>query len=196
MSGCCPEALSELTINLGNLISLNSFKKCIWSIAYFLGHKKPEIVLTTNKDISEVVSILENFKTRIKWTIIKTNDLNIDDIKAFELCNKFCNEHTLKISSNSFFYKDILLDNPISFKSYLLPRYVQEGVEEYGQNMCDFYAKECFKYPLENEFYFINKSDQFSDTNIFCVEEEIEKENNYTEITVDEILQSSTIKRS
>lgn len=196
MSECCPENKNKLTINLGNFINLNCFKKTIWSIAYFLGNKVPEVIFTTNQDTSEIVSILENFKTRIKWTIIKTDIVSLDDNKAFELCNKFCENNTLKISSNSFFYKDILLDKPVSFKSYLLPKYVQEGIEEYGQNMCDFYAKECFKYPLNNEFYFINKSDDVSETNIFCIEDDNEKEINITELSIDEILQLSTIKRS
>ncbi len=195
MSECCPENVNKLKINLGNFISINSLKKTVWSIAYFLGDEHPEIIITTNQDTDEIVSLFKDFKTRIKWTIIKTDTIKLDDNKAFDLCDKFCEEKKLKISSNSFFYNPIILNKPLSFKSYLLPKYVQEAIEEYGQNMCDFYAKECFKYPLENDFYF-TKQDSFSDTNIFCVEEDIEKDDNYTEMSIDEILQLSTIIRS
>ena len=196
MSECCPENKSKLKINLGNFISLNSLKKTIWSIAYFFGNNIPEIIITTNKDIDEIICLFEKFSTRIKWTIIKTDTINLDDNKAFDLCNTFCEENTLKISSNSFFYKEMNLNKPISFKSYLLPKYVQEAIEEYGQNKCSFYEKECFKYPLNNDFYFIKSDDKFSDTNIFCIEEDIENNVNYTEMSIDEILQLSKITRS
>ena len=195
MSNCCDQNDNRLKINLGNFTSIKSLKKTLWSIAEFLGDDKPEIILTTNINDEEILNTCELFITRINFTLIKTKNIKLSDEKAYELCNSFSNEKTLVLSANSIFYQKPILENEISFQSFLLPKYVQEGVETYGQNMCDFYAKECFKYPLTNNFYFKKPSDQFSETKIFCVEEDLDTDSVYTSMSIEEILNNSEIIR-
>lgn len=194
MSECCPKKENSLKINLGKLISVNSLKKIIWSIASNIQiEDKPEVILITEKNTEEAIKILDTFTTKINYTLIKTTVAKLSNDKAYETCRKFCDVNTLQLSTNSLFYKPLKLEKACSFKSFLLPKYVQEAIEQYGQNMCEYYAKECMKYPVNNNFFYIENSDP-SETIIFCVEEDIE-EDELIEVSVEEIIQASEIIR-
>ena len=194
MPECCPKKNNSLKINLGNFISIKSLKKTLWSISSYINiEDKPEVILTTHLNEVDIVNILDTFNTRLNYTLIKTNDSQLSDDKAYEVCNKFCDNLVLKLSCNVLFYKTLKLDKPCSFNSFLLPKYVQEGIEEYGQNMCEYYAKECMKHPINNVFYYIS-NDDLSEVNIFCIEEDRQEEP-FSELSVDEIIHASKIIR-
>lgn len=183
----------KLDINLGKFKSTGSLKKTLWSISSNLDVYKPKVIMTFNENEDKIIETFKLFISRIDFFLIKTPDIKINEEKSYELCKMFCKNEILKITSNCVFYKKIDLKEESSFNCFLIPKHVQEGLEEYGQNMCDFYAKECFKYPLNKDLYFKNKSEQICNTNLFIVEEEKEEDENFTEMNIQEIFKLSSL---
>jgi hypothetical protein len=217
-----------LTLNFGFVDSPNFIKKSLWW--FTKNSKNTEIMMVAAIDNNEIAKdIIDNiscYSAGISWKIIKTNTENLlksYSIKSFgnslslsyKICDKLSSKRKIITSQQMIYPKDTFENFVISMEetkvktinSYIMPKYVQEGLTDFSSNFSEYLARECRNYPINTKDYppknldystkafYENENDkdiEFIDGEVFYMDkdeiEQVEIKDENLEILIDETI--------
>lgn len=217
-----------LTLNFGFVDSPDFIKKSLWWITK--NFKNTDIMMVAaidNNEISkDIIEKISYYSSSISWKVIKTDTQKLFDsysIKSYgnslylsyKICDKLSSKRKI-ITSQKMIYPKETFDNLAvciedkkvkTINSYLMPKYVQEGLTDFSSNFSEYLARECRNYPINTKDYppknldystkafYENENDKdidFIDGEVFYMEkdeiEQIEIKNENLEILINETI--------
>lgn len=170
MSHGTSKDLNEVcSVNLGYVNCVDSLSKSLWWITRDFTSELLKIVLIVDKSENYLnfINVLNNFSSRTSWTLLAIDGkilqtiYQIDSLRhskslAYKVCDTFCGPKKIVMSSNLIYgnngFKslcDSINHNQVkTCETYMIPKYVQEGLTEMSSNFCEYLAKECRKFPV------------------------------------------------